>query len=244
MRMHVLGCGDAFGSGGRNQSSYLVTAGDRTLLIDCGPTALLAMRRAGLDPNSLDAIILSHLHGDHFGGLPFIFAYHRYEKPRSQPLQVTGPPGTETKVRQLDQLMYGSGAAPRELPFVEFTELSPPARLAIAGMQIEAFRVPHQTNEVSLALRVTVAGKTILFSGDSAWTDEFVTWSREVDLFLCECSFYQPGTTNHIDYLTLRDRLKNISAKRLVLTHLGEEMLQRRKEIAVESAEDGMILEI
>ena len=73
MRMHILGCGDAFGSGGRNQSGYLVEANDRLFLLDCGPTTLLAMKRAGIDPGRLDAILVSHLHGDHFGGIPFFF---------------------------------------------------------------------------------------------------------------------------------------------------------------------------
>jgi len=73
MRLHILGCGDAFGSGGRQQSAYLVEASDRLFLLDCGPTALLAMKHAGFDPRLLDAIILSHLHGDHFGGVPFFY---------------------------------------------------------------------------------------------------------------------------------------------------------------------------
>src|SRR6266496_6451584 len=73
MKLHVLGCGDAFGSGGRHQSGYLVEASDRLFLLDCGPTTLLAMKRAGLNPSDVDAIILSHLHGDHFGGIPFFF---------------------------------------------------------------------------------------------------------------------------------------------------------------------------
>jgi len=56
MRLHILGCGDAFGSGGRNQSGYLVEASNRLFLLDCGPTTLLAMKRAGFDPQQLDVI--------------------------------------------------------------------------------------------------------------------------------------------------------------------------------------------
>ena len=97
MKLHILGCGDAFGSGGRNQSAYLVEASDRLFLLDCGPTALLAMKRAGFDPRRLDAIILSHLHGDHFGGLPFFFIEYLYQKPRGYPLIIAGPEGTEAR---------------------------------------------------------------------------------------------------------------------------------------------------
>src|SRR5512145_470955 len=109
MKLHILGCGDAFGSGGRNQSGYLVEATDRLFLLDCGPTTLLAMKRAGFDPRRLDAIILSHLHGDHFGGIPFFFIEYLYQKPRDNSLTIAGPPGTDERVRQLSQVMYGSG---------------------------------------------------------------------------------------------------------------------------------------
>jgi len=101
MKLHILGCGDAFGNGGRNQSGYLVEAADRLFLMDCGPTTLLAMKRAGFDPRRLDVVFLSHLHGDHFGGLPFFFISYLYENPRDKPLHIAGPAGSEEKVGDL-----------------------------------------------------------------------------------------------------------------------------------------------
>ncbi|MBM4299114.1 MAG: MBL fold metallo-hydrolase, partial [Deltaproteobacteria bacterium] len=132
MKLHILGCGDAFGSGGRQQSSYLVEADDRLFLLDCGPTALLALKRAGFDPGRLDAILLSHLHGDHFGGLPFFLIDFIYREARKGPLAVAGPPGTESRVRQLFELMYsGANSENAHLP-LSFHLLSPdqPARVA------------------------------------------------------------------------------------------------------------------
>jgi ribonuclease BN (tRNA processing enzyme) len=108
VKLHILGCGDAFGSGGRNQSGYLVETSDRLFLLDCGPTTLLAMKRVGFDPRRLDAIFLSHLHGDHFGGIPFFFIEYLHQTPRDKPLHIAGPPGTEEKVCELFQLMYGT----------------------------------------------------------------------------------------------------------------------------------------
>jgi ribonuclease BN (tRNA processing enzyme) len=71
--MHVkfLGCGDAFGSGGRLNTCFLVNRGDASFLVDCGASAMISIRRFGIDPNSVGAIVLSHLNADHFGGLPF-----------------------------------------------------------------------------------------------------------------------------------------------------------------------------
>jgi ribonuclease BN (tRNA processing enzyme) len=244
MKVHILGCGDAFGSGGRNQSSYLIEAEQRMFLLDCGPTTLSAMKRARFDPRRLDAIFLSHLHGDHFGGVPFFFLEYLYVKPRAKPLHVAGPPGSEERIRELFRVLYGGNAPARDLPPTQFHLLYPEKSALIEGIEVFPFRVPHQVDDISLGLKVICEKKRILFSGDSAWTDLFITHARGVDLFLCECSFYEPEGGNHINYLTLREKLSRMECKKLVLTHLGEKMLARKTDLPVTMAEDGMIIEL
>jgi ribonuclease BN (tRNA processing enzyme) len=244
MELHVLGCGDAFGSGGRNQSAYLIQAPDRLFLLDCGATSLLAMKKLGFDSGQLDVIFLSHLHGDHFGGLPFFFIEYLYEKSRGKPLHVAGPAGTEEKVRGLFDLMYGKGTKVGDLTNTCFHVLEPGRKSTIEGIEVLPFRVPHQVNEVSLALKVSYHGKHILFSGDSAWTDAFLEHARGVDLFICECTYYDRQTSNHMSYLQLREQLPRLSCPRIILTHMGSDMLVRRDEISCAMAEDGMVVEI
>jgi len=244
MKIHILGCGDAFGSGGRLQSSYLVEFDDRLFLLDCGPTALLALKRAGFDPRRLDAIMVSHLHGDHFGGLPFFLIDYLYRQPKNDPLLIAGPPGTETKVRQLFNLMYGSGIDDKELPPTIFQILQPDQPAQVAGVNVFPFRVPPQSQVISLALKVSYQGKQILFSGDSLWTEKFIDQARGVDLFLCECSFYSEQPGMHVNYQTLEANLSRLHCRQLVLTHLGEEMLAHQNELAVQVAVDGMVIEV
>ncbi|MDE0029151.1 MAG: MBL fold metallo-hydrolase [Deltaproteobacteria bacterium] len=240
MRVHFLGSGDAFGSGGRNQTAYLLEDRSHLYLLDCGPSTLPALRRARLDPANLDAVILSHLHGDHFGGLPFFFIHYLYDRPRTRPLVVAGPPGTEERVRALMRLMYGA----KELPFAVFTEMEPDTVTAVAGAEVLAFQVPHQTDAVSLGLRVTAAGRTVLFSGDSSWTDQFVAHSRGADLFICECCFYDDPSTSHMSYVQVAAHREQLECKRLILTHMGEEMLARRRSLPIRTAEDGMVVDL
>lgn len=244
MRMHVLGCGDAFGSGGRQQSAYLIETDDCLFLLDCGPSALLAMKRAGFDPRRLDAIILSHLHGDHFGGLPFFFIEYLYRNPRHRPLIIAGPPGTEDRVLQLHELMYGGARSPEQMSLHVFQVLRPDESQRVSSLEVFPFRVPHQTQDISLGLKVGHRGKHILFSGDSAWTERFIEQARGVDLFLCECSFYHQQTGMHINYQTLQANLARLGCRRIVLTHLGEEMLAHREEINLTIADDGMVIEV
>lgn len=240
MRVHFLGCGDAFGSGGRNQTAYLLEDQGRLFLLDCGPAALFALKRAGFNPDALDAVFLSHLHGDHFGGLPFLFIDYLYNTPRTRPLPVAGPPGTEECVRQLMTLMYGE----KDLSFVEFSVLEPGAGVSAAGAEIVAFRVPHQMEQISLGLRVTISGKTVLFSGDSSWTDDFVHQSKGADLFICECCFFDTESTTHMSYSKINANRHRLACQRLILTHMGEDMLARVETLPVSTAHDGLVVEI
>jgi ribonuclease BN (tRNA processing enzyme) len=207
--------------------------------MDCGPTTLLAMKRAGFDPRRLDVVFLSHLHGDHFGGLPFFFISYLYEHPRDKPLHIAGPSGSEEKVLDLYRLMYGG-----EIPPLCFHVLEPGKTALILGIHVFPFRVPHQIQAISLGLKISYEGKQILFSGDSAWTDLFLAYARGADLFLCECSFYEHNTGNHVNYKTLQEKLNRLECKKLLLTHLGAEMLQRREELEATCAEDGMVIEL
>src|SRR5262249_46609687 len=116
MRVTVLGSGDAFGAGGRFHSAYLTEAGGATFLLDCGPSILQAAKRLSWDLEKLDAVLLTHLHGDHFGGVPFLFMEYRYSTPRTRPFVIYGPEGTERRVKALFAALYERSAC-EPLPF-------------------------------------------------------------------------------------------------------------------------------
>lgn len=244
MKLHILGCGDAYGSGGRNASAYLLESEGRLALLDCGPTTLVALKRAGFDPARLDAVLLSHLHGDHAAGVPFLLLEYLHLTPRAKPLEIAGPAGTEARIRGLLDLMYPGSSGPRELPPAAFHVLEPDREATIAGIRVLPFRVPHQVEYISLGLEINWAGKKVLFSGDSAWTDQFVARAGGADLFLLECCFFAGSPANHMSYEKLRENLPRLRCKKLLLTHMGDEMLARRSALAVAAAEDGMVVEL
>lgn len=76
MRLQFLGSGDAFGSGGRFNTCFLVEDVTDAFLIDCDASSLIAMRKYGIDPNRVDTVFISHLHNDHFRGLSFLIRTH------------------------------------------------------------------------------------------------------------------------------------------------------------------------
>jgi len=238
----VLGSGDAFGSGGRLQSSYLVEGERMTVLVDCGATILTAVKRHGVDPERIDLVLISHLHGDHFGGLPFLLLEYIYENPRRRPLVVAGPPGVGERTRTVFAGLFREAAA-LELGFpLDFQELEPGQAKTIGPVHVEPFRVPHESTGVSLGFRMGIDGRYILYSGDSAWSDDFVQRSQGADLFLCECHYYDTRVPYHMNYQELSRQVPRLGCKRLVLIHPGSQFLAARGKVAIECAEEGKVI--
>ena len=124
LRVTFLGSGDAFSAGGRHQAGYLVHAPEGWFLLDCGATTLMAMKRFGVDAGVIDSIFISHLHGDHFVGIPFLLLEFHYEQGRKRPLRIAGPPGTEERIRALIRATYKEFSG-EPLPFaLEFSEMN------------------------------------------------------------------------------------------------------------------------
>ena len=92
VRLRFLGSGDAFASGGRLQTCFHLEGGREPMLIDCGATALVALKRERIDPASIGCVVLSHLHGDHFAGLPWLILDGQFGD-RTRPLLIGGAAG-------------------------------------------------------------------------------------------------------------------------------------------------------
>ena len=225
-------------------AAYLIESPEGALLVDCSPTILASLNRHGLSAAGIDAVVLSHLHGDHFGGLPFLFLHYLYIEPRVRPLTIVGPPGVEDRVRTLFSAMYADTAA-EPLPFaLMFVEIRPHETIRLKGIQVEAFMTVHQKQPPSLGFEVRGSGWKIVYTGDSGWTEELPGHTRGADLFICECSFFETRLETHLDYPRLAENAARFGAKRLVLTHFGQEVLERAGEVALEMAHDGMLVEL
>ncbi|HJY82743.1 MAG TPA: MBL fold metallo-hydrolase [Candidatus Binatia bacterium] len=244
MRITVLGAGDAFCNGGRRQSGYLVETEGTGFLLDCGTTTLLALKALGIAAERVDFIAISHLHGDHFGGLPFLFLEYLYEQPRTRPLLIAGPPGTEERVRMLHRTMYRELAA-RPLCFpLHFRELTPGQAETLCGVEFFPFRVPHQEKDISFGYLVKTDGKALLYSGDCGWNEALIRYSANTDLFICECCYFDKQTSFHISYPQIAAQRARLGCKRLLLSHLGREVLERMHEVTIECASDGLVIEV
>lgn len=238
IQLRFLGSGDAFGSGGRLQACILVDWNGYRALLDCGASSLVGMRRFDVDPNSIDAILISHLHGDHFGGIPFVLL-DAYYGGRTKPLRIAGPPDLEARARAANEVLF-RGFAPRRLRYeLEYVPLAEAVAAAVGPLAVTGFAVDHVPDVSPLALRVSRDGRVLAYSGDAKWCDGLARAARGADLFVCEASEFAAESQAHISYRTLLEHRGELDCKRIVLTHLGRETLGRLAELELEPAEDG-----
>jgi len=243
VRLTFLGSGDAFAGGGRFQACLHLAGGAEPLLLDCGATALVALKRAEIDPSSLGFVALSHLHGDHFAGLPWLILDGQFSK-RTRPLRIAGPVGVAERVnRTFDALYPGAVEAVRafETTFGEFSERTP---YELGPARITPFEVRHSSGAPSYALRIEYGGKVIAYSGDTEWTDALFDAADGADLFVCECNFFDLNAPGHLDYVTLAGKRPQIDCARIVITHMSEQMLARSGDVELEMAADGAVISL
>jgi ribonuclease BN (tRNA processing enzyme) len=245
MHLQFVGCGDAFGSGGRFNTCFHLVGTSINALIDCGATSLVGMNRLAIDRNAIDTIFISHFHADHIAGLPFFILEANYVTKRARPLTIVGPPGLKARFPDIMECGFpGTGAMPWNFP-LQFRELEIGKRQVFDAIVVTPYHVVHDDRAgPCLGFRFEAEGKVIAFSGDTEWTDALIDVGREADLFICEAYTRDKPIQTHMALSVLEKHLDQIRPKRLILSHMGEDMLARRNEVPYETAADGMIVEI
>jgi ribonuclease BN (tRNA processing enzyme) len=240
VRVTFAGTGDAFGSGGRLHTCLLVDASAATFLIDCGPSSLAAIRKLGRTPGEVDLIVVSHLHGDHFAGIPFLLLDAQLASKRGERLTIAGPPGIRSRIEQtLDLLFPGAAASDWRFP-LEVLELEPEVPAQLGPLTVTPYVVEHPSGAPPFALRLECDGLVIAYSGDTEWTESLGQAARGADLFIAEAYTFERRVRYHLDLQTLANHLDRIGAKRVILTHMSDDVLSRMNELEWELAEDGM----
>lgn len=242
VKLKVIGCGDAFGSGGRLNTCFYVDAGAVRFLVDCGASSLPGLKQHGIQVDDIDAIVISHFHGDHYGGLPFVLLDAAVNG-RIKTLQIISPVGGQRRIAALLDLLY-PGTEVLERLDVEFLEYRANEVIDFGNWRVQAFDVIHSERALPHGLRIEVLDKVIAYSGDTSWTETLFTLSEQADIFICECNFLDSQVKGHMNYLELERRFPEFSCRRMLLTHFDQQMLDRLDEIKVEWLSDGLELVI
>lgn len=248
VQVTFLGTGDAMNGAGRAHSCYWIDDGRGAWALDFGPTALMQCKRLGREPDELEAVFLTHLHGDHIGGLAVLLVDLQYRVRRRRPLIIAGPPGTEARVNLLRESAYPS-ILEHGLPFpLVYRQWAVPGTVEVAGRRVTAIRAQHDQHSVATSLRVDTGGVTLCFSGDTGWQPSLAALAAGADLFVCECSGATRGYWGHLSVEEIGAHRAELTPRRLVLTHLSEPARAAAGEAAAgldaTVADDGLVLSV
>ncbi|MBR1193581.1 MBL fold metallo-hydrolase [Bradyrhizobium sp. AUGA SZCCT0240] len=244
MQLQFIGCGDALGSGGRANTCFHVTGASVNFLIDCGASSLLALKRLGVISDGIDLILITHFHGDHFGGLPFFLLDAQFTR-RTRPLVIAGPHGIETRLTQLMEAMFEHSSRTKQRFELSVVALDPEESRSFGAVKVTPYPVVHgESGGPFLAHRIEAEGRIITYSADTEWTETLIPAAREADLFIAEAYYYDKIVKNHLSLKTLEAHLPEINARRLILTHMSDDMLGRLGSLSYSTASDGLVVEL
>jgi ribonuclease BN (tRNA processing enzyme) len=244
MQLRFIGCGDAFGSGGRYNTCFHVTGDRVNFLIDCGASSLPALKRFGIARDDIDLVLITHFHGDHFGGLPFLLLDAQFSR-RTRPLVIAGPKGIETRLTQVMEASFENSSRTKQRFDLGVVALTPEATASFGAVKVTPFPVVHgESGGPFLAYRIEAEGRVIAYTADTEWTDALIPLGRDADLLIAETYTYDKPVRNHLSLKTLETHLPEIKPKRLVLTHMSDDMLDRLDTLDYGAASDGMVVEL
>jgi len=242
--VRFVGSGDSFGSGGRFQTCIVVDGPQSRFAIDFGTSSLIALAQQGIEHNSLDAILLTHLHGDHCGGVPFLLVDAMLAAKRTRPLVIAGPRDLRRRMDQIREALFPGSHVMTPTFALTWIEMEPATPHAILDLVVTPQPARHTAETNPTALRVEVAGKVIAYTGDTEWTEDVARVARGADLFIAECYFYEKLVKWHLNYPTVAAQRDAFGAKRLILTHMSKEMLAHADAVPEECAHDGLVVTI
>jgi ribonuclease BN (tRNA processing enzyme) len=244
MKLQFVGCGDAFGSGGRQNTCFHVTGEQVNFLIDCGASSLPALKRLGIARDAIDLILITHFHGDHFAGLPFLLLDAQFTR-RTRPLVIAGPQGIETRLPQVMEALFENSSRTKQKFDLSIITLKPEETRELGAVTVTPYPVVHgESGGPFLGYRIHAERHVIAYSADTEWTETLIPLARDADLFIAEAYTYDKIVKNHLSLKTLEVHLPEIKPKRLILTHMSDDMLGRLDSLAYPAAHDGMVVEL
>ena len=226
-----VGSGDAFGSGGRFNTCFWLETAKSTLVVDFGASALPALKAQALDPNRIDAIVLSHLHGDHFGGLPFLLIDGQLLARREKPLLIAGPPGTRARLdAALEVFFPRSSGSKWRFPW-QVMEVAPGQQADVLGHTLLTAEGSTNPARRRPPCGFPMARKSSPIPATPNGPTRLLPIAAEADLFVSECYAYAGKINGHMSWEILKARLADLRARQVMVTHMNPSVLARLDEI-------------
>ncbi|HEX3176803.1 MAG TPA: MBL fold metallo-hydrolase [Methylomirabilota bacterium] len=242
--VRFVGSGDSFGSGGRFQTCILVDGPSSRFAIDFGASSLIALTQQGIEHNSIDAIVLTHLHGDHCGGVPFLLMDAMLSAMRTRPLTIAGPRDLQRRMDVMREALFPGSKMMTPKFGLTWLEMQPGRPHEILDLIVTPQAARHTAETNPTAVRVEVGGKVVAYTGDTEWTDDVAKVAAGADLLIAESYFFDKPVKWHLNYHDIAERRDRLGARRVILTHMSREMLSHVDDVPDECAHDGLVVTV
>ena len=222
LELSFLGSANAFTLGGRYWSGFVANG---RYVFEAPPTLLPHLKRMDIPLADIRVIFISHFHGDHFLGLPFLFLDHLYLTPRRDDLLIVGPPGIEATSEGLADLAFpglsGADAGYRRV----YLEAQPGADQPLADATFRALPMRHAGQKMHcFGYKLRLGDKTVAYTGDTEMCDEIFLLAEGADVLVMDCSYCEGEGPEHVGLEGAREVRKRVSQRTaIILTHLDNE---------------------
>ena len=214
MQLRFVGCGDALGSGGRFNTCFHVTGARVNFLIDCGASSLPALKRLGIARDEIDLILITHFHGDHFGGLAVPAARRAVHAAHPAAGDRRARKASRRKLAKLMEALFEHSSKTKQRFDLSVVALEPEQSRTFGEVKVTPYPVVHgESGGPFLAYRIEAEGRVIAYSADTEWTETLIPAARDADLFIAEAYYYDKIVKNHLSLKTLEAHLPEINAK-------------------------------
>lgn len=248
VKITFLGTGDAVNSGGRAHQSILLESSNFRLLVDCGANTLLRFQQLGLNPDSIDAVLFTHFHADHFLGLANFDLSLVFNFLRKREIIYVGPVGLQQRCERLFKLsyptVYPSEYSEKFLRQIEEYDANKSYILADGKVNIDTFPMQHSSE--SLGYRISMEGKQISITGDTQWHDGIIDLAKGSDILICESfHFKKPDPCiGHCSYEEIEEYKEKLETNQIILIHGSSDLLKNKEKVLIPVAEDGQVIEL
>jgi len=202
----------------------------------------------GLELNALDGIYLTHLHGDHIGGIPILLVHLHFVAGRDRPLVIAGPVGMKARLKSLWASAYPSVLNSGLRFDVNLIEWPVPGTMDILSRHVTTLRARHDSHAVAASIRIQTDENDLAFSGDTGWQDALADFVDGSQIFICECSNVSAAYRGHLSVEELRIQRFKIQVGQLYLSHLSEKSRAAAEQDATTLqaivADDGMVVDL
>lgn len=216
-----IGSGNAFSPGGLCCNGFLL---DRKILFEAPPQSLSSLATVDMDPNEIEAVVLSHHHGDHFLGLPFLLLHWKW-KGRTRPVRIVGPRGTQALATDIAEKVF-PGVLNQSYG-IDWAEAEPGRILCVDGLELDPITVFHDDElSATLGYAMRYHGRRLAYTGDTRMCDGVLDMARHAEVLVSECASRDANIPIHMNLVDDMPKVRQVlpQGAKLILTHISPDV--------------------